>query len=471
MVKKSLLFLLATMLFMSGCSSENEPQSVAFSIKEIKVNEDASKLNIIIDANCPWIISDEKNKTYTNPQSGNGITEATIAVFCNPDYDDKVYTISVTSEDGTSSDILTIRQDATKGLEVENIEMISEEGGVFTIPVNTNDEITKVSTPDWVTFTSSRFLTGYTYSFIAEPNKTGSVRNGSVTISSKKLSKSIFVEQDSYAPTEVKLQQDFSFIPGRKFSSAISIIPEYSDPSKIEMTTSKDCSARIENGYLIIDTQEYGKHELSISSKNGELFYKLFESLPEMPFYSEPMESYRGQTDINIGWTYYSPLYELKSTDESVICVVDNKKFEAVGFGSAIVSAGIPGTNIYSERNVTVEPFMLKARIGWFGEQFDGSFNVTFTALVEGPTNMTCSGFLVVNRDGYVVIFNNGSIKDFGVFGKSINSSVINIKYDRSKYQNIMDALYGYMFMVKVVIDGKVYQRTVKIDNHVVGSF
>lgn len=256
------IFLLVVLLCLTGCSSD-DPQSVSFSIKTHETSYLGEILTVNVTANCTWTINETSQQVLIQEMSGNGDDIIRIHIAQNTEYDDLTHSITITSEDGTSSDVLTIKQETRIGTLAESIEMLSAEGGDFTIPIKTNDEITEVDTPEWITFISSRALTDYTYSFTAEPNKTGSARNGTITIRGKYQTKTITIEQDSYAPTGVGLLQDLKIVYTSNQSVGICLLPEYADWSKLKVKTSNSCQASIEEGYLKNSLQSYGKFNLS----------------------------------------------------------------------------------------------------------------------------------------------------------------------------------------------------------------
>lgn len=463
-MKNYIITLLMAVLCLCGCSSESDPQSVAFSMDEYEFDANGGTLDVKITANCIWYIVGSFNR-IVNLQNGEGDTTLRVTIPQNTSYDGITYTIPINSEDGTSSDVLVIRQKAGIGMEIGEVGMIPAEGGSFTIPVRTNDESVQVETPEWITFTSSRALTGYTYSFTAEPNKTGAVRGGTVTLKGSTLSKSVEVEQDSYAPTGVELREYPNYISSKEFATEISLIPEYADYSKLGIKRSANCIALIENDTLSLSLTDYGKFTVYFLSDDKEIERVDGEYIPSSIFsLEETQEVYLGQSDFLSYW-YYTSDYILKSSDESVVEIDEHGKPYAVGFGSSVISVTHPEVDVYDEVEVKVEPFLIESGIGWLGETGNGTFDVNFAARLEGPYGMTCSGFLISDKDGYVEILNEGNIS-YSSLGETASivkiwSNTINVS--RAGYSNILDALEGYRLMAEVVIDGKVYQRTVRI--------
>ena len=130
--------LLLGILCMAGCKEE-EPQSVAFKVRALNVGNKQETLELGIQANCQWYTITDSRFIETNENTGNGDAVISLTVHPNHQYEDLTHEIIICSEDGTSNDILTIKQESKKGLIAGRVDMISEEGGVFKFPVNTNE--------------------------------------------------------------------------------------------------------------------------------------------------------------------------------------------------------------------------------------------------------------------------------------------------------------------------------------------
>lgn len=462
--------LLMGILCLAGCSSD-DPQSVSFSIKEYKASVIGEILTVNVTANCPWTLSENSQQIEIEEMAGEGNASIRVNIARNFNYDDLTHVITITSEDRTSSDVLTIVQDKNIGTEVGEFGMISEEGGTFEIPVKTNDEITSVDTPDWMTYTSSRGLTGYTYAFTVEQNKTGSVRSGVVKLNGKENITRLEVTQDSYAPE--KFYTDMaSIIAGHTAEADFSVTPSYSDRSKLEILA-EGASVTLQGKKLKVEADEFGPVTLTVKSDGKTIHEQKMEFFPKNPLqdYGE-VECYLGQKRY-INFHYYSPDYTVRSFPEEFVRIVDGRWTEAVGYGVSAVSVSHPKSVIHGSFNIRVVPFLLEARIAWLGQKSDGSFDVQFTARIEGPASMRYDGFVLTDKNGYIMSLNNGTVKNL-TEGKSnriqvITTNAINVGWDG--YPNVEESLMGAKIMVQVSIDGNVHKRSVPIDVKRVGYY
>lgn len=263
----SKLFLIMAILCLTGCSEDEEPQSVAFLSSEKTVPSEGGSFTVAIEANCPWTISEQSELVSVQQVSGDGNSTVRINVGPNTSYDDLSHAVTIASKNGTSNDMLTVKQERTFAVKAEQQEgTISCEGGTFTIPVNTNDNISKVETPEWITFTESRGLEQRTYAFTAEPNKTGSVRTGTVILSGEKSSATIDLSQDSYTPVSASLiLPDTMELTEFPVTSPLEFSPEYADFSKISAHTTGG-TVQMSDGEITVDTDREGQISIVFSA-------------------------------------------------------------------------------------------------------------------------------------------------------------------------------------------------------------
>ncbi len=465
-MKYNIIIMLLFVLCLFGCSSEEDPQSVAFCIDEYDIDWFGGDIRLDITANCKWTVTatGEGLSILIKEGEGNSYTKAQVSM--NTGYDMRFSFITVTSEDGSSSSIVRVNQERTYALTVDQQETsLSATGGEFSIPVSTNEPEVSFSLPDWITHTGSRGLDKYTYTFKAEPNKTGEPRNGSVVINGLESHSSHIVKQDSFDPDSVKLLQDISWTTNRDLSIPVSITPEYADISKITIEENNNINkASIKDGKLNVELSNYGPFEILLKAGHKEIGRYKGEFLSKNPLsIGSNREIYIGQK-LYIDYNYYSADYILTSSDNNVLEVLDNTKVLAKNLGESTLIAEHPYVDSKSEVTIKVEPFLLNARIGWIGEQWDGTFNVWFTAMITGPNNMTNMQFSVSDKTGRSIISNEGSIDNRGV----ITTKIINV--NRNGYYNILDVLTEYVFKVSVSINGNKYSKSANISNSV-GSY
>lgn len=264
-MKKIISFiLLLGVLCLVGCSKE-EPQSVTFLSKQFSTTADGETLSVSIEANCSWVITEQSDLVTVQPSSGNGNASIRINIGKNTSFQDISHIVSLTSEDGSSTDALRISQEKDYAVQTEDSNMINCEGGEFSVPVKSNDNINKVETPEWITFVESRSLSSYTYTFKAEPNQTGAVRKGTIKIIGAKSEAEFEVSQDSYEPIsatmELPLIAELSEFP---MTIPVIVEPEYADLSKLKVLTNSG-TVSFSNGGLIINTQETDMFILKLS--------------------------------------------------------------------------------------------------------------------------------------------------------------------------------------------------------------
>lgn len=453
--------LLLGILCLAGCKKEDY---VKISLDRLEIGNQGGVVNVAVSANCPWRVTLYRNTQLLDTWYGADDYSFPVTINQNSSYSDFSYTFKATGEGGTDFGAETLTQEARIGLFTDGIDLISEEGGTFEIPVRTNDDITSVDTPDWMTFTSSRSLAGYTYTFTAEPNKTGTVRNGTVSFKGKSDTWKVEVTQDSYAPESINLEQDLSCVWEQDFKVRIAAEPEYADLSKLEVKILPDGNAVIEDGYLIVGLGAYGEFSISILQQGKGMLYTEGACIPTKPFRNEGvLEIYLGQRRF-IDYWFYSEGYDLTSSDEKIASPSGNKYVYGNSIGDAVLTVTHPVAPSHDELTVKVVPFLVDARIGWTDEKWDGSFDVRFTARVEGTEGMSCDGFYIKDKDGVVKILNDGKIINYSKTIKEINTSIINVKYDRNKYSDISGFLKGWQITVQSSIGKNTYQRSKAID-------
>lgn len=458
--------LLLAVLCLAGCKSEGP--HIEISVDKTEVAADGETVSVTITANCPWYCQVTKDQYLYEHWQGEGTRSTTVTIKENTTFDDQTYLFTVKGPEGCENSTCIVTQKESIGMKVQNIGMISEEGGAFDIPVNTNDNNITVDTPDWITFTSSRALTGYTYNFTAEPNKTGAVRKGTVSFKGSATNGAVEVTQDSYAPTGITIKNDLSFTTASSFESEFAMEPEYADPSKLTFSTSDNCKASVENGKLIAGLTGYGAYSISILSNDKVIADIKGERIPANPFHDKETEAYLGESNFIIDYIYYSKDYILQSSDPSVISIGSDGKPHAVGLGTATVSVTHPKADCYGKMTVHVFPFLLEARIGWFGQTAGNNYDVRFTARMEGPSDMFFDGFMVTDNEGHVLLMNKGTVNfyPFGETGKILTLMTGTVTVSQDGHQNFLEAMKGYRIMIQVTIGGKLRQRTVYINTH-----
>lgn len=269
----SRLFLFLAVLCLTGCSGEE--QTVAFSVHEINSPNDAESYTVGVSANCPWLIYDDKNRTYTDNRTGEGDAEVRITVYSNTTTEDQTYRVTIQSRDGTSSDVLVINQEAWKETVAGKTTTIPAEGCEFSVDILTNDEVKDMQLPEWISFVSSRSLSEHVYTFKAEPNRTGKERSGTITLHGKDSSGSTTVTQKPYYPTGIEMDglDNVFLADGNTYSFPIKPVPEYAATSGLEASMSAG-NASIEDGNLLVQCSVPGTHTLKITHYGNTIYTK-----------------------------------------------------------------------------------------------------------------------------------------------------------------------------------------------------
>lgn len=444
--------LLLGILCLVGCSKE-EAQSVAFSVKELKVDKDGCTTRIEITANCPWSITDTDQFVFINTESGQGNVSVSVTVWRNEEYDDRQCTISIHSEDGSSSDHLSIYQSANIGLELSTPETVKAEGGEFGMNVSTNDEIESVETPEWITYTSSRALTGYTYSFTAEPNKTGSPRKGPIRLRGKNLTRYVNVEQDSYTPEQVRIENLPEYTFESSWKRKISVVPEYADFSKLSVSCDECCEGYIENGnVLVIKSKGYGKHSFQFTSGGNTIPGATFEYLPETPFSKANVKTYL-LADGFLDWAYYSNEVTVQSSNENVVEIQEGGKAVACGIGTATVYTEHKKAGMSGKQVVTVEPFIATAEVHHYDSNEEKS---SFMIKIECHESASFDGYYIEDKDG-TLLYIDGDFSDPSA--RKIETPFFHLPVE----EFYLDVIKEYTITVGVTIGNKSYQKKLEI--------
>lgn len=440
------------MICLIGCSKE-EAQSVAFSVKELKFDKNGSTAQIEIIANCPWFITGAGQFVVIKTDNGQGDASVSVTVWSNEEYDDRQCTISIRSEDGTSSDHLSIYQSANIGLELSTPETVKAEGGEFGVNVSTNDEIVSVETPEWITYTASRALTGYTYTFTAEPNKTGIPRKGPIRLRGKNLTRYVNVEQDSYAPEQVHIEDLPEYTFESSWERKISVVPEYADISKLSVACDECCEGYIKlGGVLVIKSKDYGKHSFQFTSEGNTIPGAIFEYLPETPFSKASVKTYL-LDDRFLNWTYYSDEVTVQSSDESVVKIKEGGKAIACGTGTATIYAEHKKAGMSGKQVVTVEPFIATAEIHHYNAIEEKS---SFMIKIECHESASFDGYYIENKNGNL-LYVDGDISDPSA--RKIETPFFHLPLEEFYLYIIKE----YTITVGVTINNKSYQKKLEI--------
>lgn len=347
-MRSTILFLLLFLFI--GCSSNNEDkQYVELSLGELEVGEEGAESLVEISANCKWTAQSD-NKNVTLPiQQGEGGTKLSFKVSANSVYDQRSYTITVTSIDNSSIAILKIHQKEKKGFILDGSSDISKEipaeGGTFTITANTNIDDIEIQKPDWVSITSlnDRSLEKKLFHFTVMENTEGHERTGILKIGKNEMSSNIQIKQVAYLPTSFNVH-DFKnvlFSIGR-VAYDISVEPSYADISGLSVKSSDEsvCVPSFENNKLVLDFKKYGSTEISIFCGDKALFVEDIENFsPDFGFDKEYQGEYSIGYEFNVEMTRPLKYFSFKSSNENVAKITNGNHVLVIGKGEATITA------------------------------------------------------------------------------------------------------------------------------------
>lgn len=312
--------LLLAVLCLAGCSGD-DPQSVAFSENELHTGTLGDIFTVNITANCPWSIRESSTEVLIQGATGEGSAPIRVNVAQNLSHDELEHVIVITSQDGTSSDTLTIFQQAVPGFFPGHVDAISEEGGTFSVPVMTNVTSMKIETPEWITETGSRAMDRLTYTFTAEPNKTGKVRTGNITFKGKELTGNVQVTQKAYSPTAIEITGLGEAITASETPHAfpVKVTPEYACTDNITVSTTAG-KAYIKDGTLYIQSAEQGSSTIEFKSDGAVLLTSTVDFVsPELPLALKDGMEYCLGTSFGMMEGFPEKYAEISVSDSSVL--------------------------------------------------------------------------------------------------------------------------------------------------------
>lgn len=343
-MKKILSFtLLLGVLCLAGCKEDS--QNVEFTVKEFRINQKAQTFDVSITADCQWVIEDSDGFLSASITFGEGNSIITVTAWRNETFDERKNTLVIRSEDGSCVDHLTVYQESNIGTLLENPKPVNAEGGTFQIKVKSNDDIVSVDTPDWVTFTSSRSLTDYTYTFTAEPNKTGSVRKGGVFFVGKNSFTTTEISQESFVPTGVKLTNAPSKTDKKVLTIPCKLEPEYADWSHISVKASDGCTAKMDGHHISLSMSNFGEYTYSVYSKGEELLTKTIVYMPEKLLPKGFRTEYIIGGKIELPLQYNIPDVEITSSNPDVISISNGNVMNMLSEGVSTITISAPSIN------------------------------------------------------------------------------------------------------------------------------
>lgn len=447
--------LLLGVLCLAGCKEE-EPQSVAFMAETLNVGNKQEILELGIHANCQWSITTNPRFIEITENTGHGDAVIFLTVYPNYQYEDLTHEIIISSEDGTSDDILTIKQDSKKGLIAGHVDMISEEGGVFELSVNTNEGNISIETPDWVTLTSSRALAEQTYTFSAKPNKTGAVRKGVIKLKGAETEDKVGIEQDSYSPDSVWASLPSFAAGGSNIVCKLHYTPEYADLSKAETNVKLCLGSKIINDELHMSIRMPGnihtiyEEDLFFYVNGKQVGHQIVTIVKPGISVSSSRYIYFPGENFHVS-SLTEPYGKIEISNPEVISRLEDGRFKALKNGSCTIT----GTNLADgstdSKTFTVHDVALTAELYGISNPYDDIWEVTFHATARGNSITQYNMFVTLNGDSEQLAVKQGKLKE----GTYSVDYVGKIKVTASDSDSLHESLKGTRFHFIGMVDNR----------------
>ena len=284
MKKLLYLALVMGMLYLTGCS-EDEPQSVAFEETEIELTSEGGILYVNVLANCTWSLSENSREILIEEMQGNGDGKICINVGSNLSHGKLKHIITITSEDGTSYHTLSITQNPPLFIDAENPEVLSADGGEFTVSVRTNIENPGIEYPEWIGLQTKEAIcdTITNYVFSCSENKFDKDRTGEILFFYEHVRKVIKVVQSVILIEKIEIQGWNNLQFTSKSTFPIEFEPKNAPASSLFAFSDNEnvCNAWIENGNLELRPSNYGKCNIFIQQNERTVFEDALEIYPK----------------------------------------------------------------------------------------------------------------------------------------------------------------------------------------------
>lgn len=360
MKKLLYLALVMGMLYLTGCS-EDEPQSVAFEETEIELTSEGGILYVNVLANCTWSLSESSREILIEEMQGDGDGKICINVGSNLSHGKLKHIITITSEDGTSYHTLSITQNPPLFIDAENPEVLSADGGEFTLTVYTNVKTLDVTCPEWIELQSKESVGdtirhyNFSYSFNDEPN----IKEGKIFLKYGDIARRINISQEIVQIEKVEILDWTNLLfksSSESISFPISITPSYAPCELIRVETNNEnaCKAYVKDSNLFIENTEYGEFEITVSTKEHTFFKEFISIFYKYIYFTQGFgEKYVIGRNISLPVSYPSYLYEATSSNPSVIEIYNKDLATVVGEGEATITVSCPLNG--SKDSVTVK--------------------------------------------------------------------------------------------------------------------
>lgn len=185
MKKQIVLLLAAVALFAAACVPEpflslSEGQS-----SEITIGSNSECATVKINANNAWTAVSSESWITISPSAGEaGEASISVSVAANTSYDQRMATITITSEGLIQT--ITVKQAQKDAFELRSAEfLIGSDGGTITVPVSANAEYyleVYEDCKDWLSVTKTKAMSDYSIELSVKKNTRYESRTGRVKV-------------------------------------------------------------------------------------------------------------------------------------------------------------------------------------------------------------------------------------------------------------------------------------------------
>jgi len=326
---------------------EDDLQEVAFSSELIPVGAEAQTLNVEVKANCPWYIKTQSERAYATSTYGEGSAMISIVVFKNSDYEYCEHVFQLTSEDGTATASMVVRQEPRIKMDISMNGNIPATGGYYDIKMSTNDEIKCTDHPDWVTHVVSRAVEDRTFTLECMANRTGAPRQATILFTGRNDEYAVNIKQDSYTPEKVTVKVPDMLMDGLiTYKFPMDVVPVYADWKKLDITLDKDGKVWTEGESIFLEFPNFGEYTLTIYS-NENLIHK--QQIKVCP--TEAVLHIADKTDVCLGdfITFTDESCTLQFNNSSLVQLQKDGSYRFIREGELKVTA----VNRYSGKKKT----------------------------------------------------------------------------------------------------------------------
>lgn len=254
---KNLLWLTVFVAMLFITCSDDEDQYVLFEKSEIEISSEFGEYNIDIDANCQWSVIANTghwlsfDKYGTHPNMG-----LILKASANDTYSERIATITIQSENGSSKSDIKIIQKENKGIvgDIKESEYSGEKQEI-TIDLKTNIDNISIDTPDWITIQpTNRALSDKSYKFTLLANESGTDRIGDIVFSGEGKSWKYTVKQKSSKifPISIHFKEGDNVVLKNKSDFTLTPIftPTDCTEKELEWTSSNTNVVTVSDGVL-----------------------------------------------------------------------------------------------------------------------------------------------------------------------------------------------------------------------------